>query len=543
MLKTLYKRIAEILTWPFRNHFLFLMAFFILATGPFFLWQFFYQHLLVNGILLTVHCFIISYVVTLLIGLIKPDVLRKVAQGILLAIAAISFAINFYCIFEMGYLLDADLARLMLGTDLNETREFASAMIPKWMIPALLGIYLVFIAIWAYSRKHKVNLGKNTSRLAMVGLLLCVLVNARAWKVWEEGPIHRIYEMTQYEVTDDLSSYFTHPKITFNDDSQQLPADVVLIIGESFSRSHSSMYGYDKETNPCLSDYRDNSLLFTFDSIDSPAPTTAESIRLMLSTYSQADEEHPDGKKWFEYTTIIELMQDCGYDTYWFGNQARGSKKNGATRVFAEACKRQKFLQHEGADRFNVTTDMVLVDSSYQYAREAKPNERHFIIYHMMGSHFDYAMRYPKEFARFTEQDYASQPQDHRATLAAYDNSILYNDYVVAQIINLFKDRDAVVIYLPDHGQVIYRDPKSPDYFSHGKKKNALSYALGVEIPLFIYTSPLYQERHPDIMQRISERQGKLERWNSDDLPYLLLDLIGVKDVGGETIRTKSMLN
>ena len=136
MLKTLYKRIAEILTRPFRKHFLFLMAFFILATGPFFLWQFFYQHLLVNGILLTVHCFIISYVVTLLIGLIKPDVLRNVAQGILLAIAAISFAINFYCIFEMGYLLDADLARLMLGTDLNETREFASAMIPKWMIPA-----------------------------------------------------------------------------------------------------------------------------------------------------------------------------------------------------------------------------------------------------------------------------------------------------------------------------------------------------------------------------------------------------------------------
>ena len=133
--------------------------------------------------------------------------------------------------------------------------------------------------------------------------------------------------MTQYEVTDDLSSYFTHPKITFNDDSQQLPADVVLIIGESFSRSHSSMYGYDKETNPCLSDYRDNSLLFTFDSIDSPAPTTAESIRLMLSTYSQANEEHPDGKKWFEYTTIIELMQDCGYDTYWFGNQARGSRR------------------------------------------------------------------------------------------------------------------------------------------------------------------------------------------------------------------------
>ena len=100
MLKTTFERIVDILMRPFRKHFLFLISFFILATGPFFLWQFFYQHLLVNGLLLTVHCFLISYVVTLLIGLIKPDALRKVVQGVLMVISAISFAINFYCIFE-----------------------------------------------------------------------------------------------------------------------------------------------------------------------------------------------------------------------------------------------------------------------------------------------------------------------------------------------------------------------------------------------------------------------------------------------------------
>lgn len=526
---------------PFRKHFLFLIAFFILATSPFFLWQFFYQHLLLNGFFLTVHCFIISYVVTLLIGLIKPDILRKIVQGIVLVVSAITFAINFYCIFELGYLLDADLARLMLGTDLNETKEFASVMLPKWMIPAVLGVYLVFLALWKLSKRHNMNLGKKMSWLAMGGLLLCLAVNYRAWGVWEEGPIHRIYEMTQYEVTEDLTPYFTHPTITFLDDAE-LPNDVVLIIGESFARCHSSLYGYDKETNPRMTAYRDSSMLFTFDSIDAPAPTTAESIRLMLSTYSQADEESESDKKWYEFTTIIELMQDCGYDTYWFGNQARGSKKNGATRVFAEACQQQKFLQHEGADRYNVTTDMVLVDSSYQYAREAKPDGHHFIIYHMMGSHFDFAMRYPKEFARFTEKDYASQPETHRTTLASYDNSILYNDEVVCQIINLYRDKDAVVIYVPDHGQVMYRNPRFPDYFSHGNKKNALSYDLGVEIPFIIYASPLYQERHPAIMQRIRERQSEPVRWNSDDLPYLILDLIGVKEVAGETIQPKSAL-
>lgn len=542
MLKTIFRKTADLLMMPFRKHFLFLIAFFILATGPFFLWQFIYKHLYLNGAFLMAHCFIISYVVTLLIGLIKPETLRKVIQGILMVIAAISFAINFYCIFELGYLLDADLARLMLGTDLNETKEFASVMLPKWMIPALLGIYLVFFALWKLSKRHNMNLGKKMSWLAMAALLMCMAVNYRAWPVWEEGPINRIYEMTQYEVTEDLTPYFTHPAITFIDDNE-LPANVVLIIGESFTRCHSSLYGYDKETNPRLSAYRDSSLLFTFDSIDAPAPTTAESIRLMLSFFSQADDDSSNPKKWYEYTTIIELMQDCGYDSYWFGNQARGSKKNGATRVFAEACQHQKFLQREGADNFNVTTDKVLVDSSYQYVRESKPEERHFIIYHMMGSHFDFAMRYPKEFAKFSEKDYADEPAKHRTTLASYDNSILYNDEVVSQIIQLFRDKDAVIIYVPDHGQVMYRNPKFPDYFSHGNKNNPVSYALGVEIPFFIYATPSYQQRHPAIMQRIREHQNTPRDWNSDDLPYLIMDLIGVKEVGKENIQTQSLLN
>ena len=73
----------------------------------------------------------------------------------------------------------------------------------------------------------------------------------------------------------------------------------MIIIGESFARCHSSLYGYDKETNPRLTALRDSSLLFTLDSIDSPAPTTAESIRLMLSTDNQTDEESPNAKKWY----------------------------------------------------------------------------------------------------------------------------------------------------------------------------------------------------------------------------------------------------
>lgn len=538
----LFKRLGDILQKPFREHFLFLIVFFVLATSPYFIWQFYVQKIYLNATFVAIHCYLVSYLVTFFIGLIQIATIRKVVQGILIVLACICFAVNFYCIFELGYLLDADIVMLILGTDINETKEFASVLLPNWIILAVGGIFLIFLFLWYFSRQHQLNLKKKMSWLAMFGLAFCIAINIYTWKVWKEGPIYRLYEMTQYEVTDNLQSYYTHPKVTIVDRKQR-PSNVVLIIGESFARCHSSLYGYEKNTNPHLVALRDSSLLFAFNQVNSPAPTTAESIRFILSTYSKADDSPKHLKKWFEFTTIIELMQDCGYECVWFGNQARGSKKNGAARVFAEACNRQWFLQREGSDNYNVNYDEILVDSSAQYSHQINPQEHHFIIYHMMGSHFDYSMRYPKEYAKFSEKDYPTDPQSHRSTLASYDNSILYNDYVVWQIISLYREKEAVVIYLPDHGQVMFRDANSPDYFAHGKLGDDISYAYGVEIPLIIYTSPLFKLKHPEIMQRIKDSQANDKTWNGDDIPYLILDLIGVTDVNGESIAGKSIIN
>lgn len=542
MLKSFCLKLGNILLKPFREHFLFLIAFFFLATSPYFFWhRIFVRGVNLYAFYLAVHCFVLSYLVTLLVSLVKPANVRRILQGVLMVVAAFSFAVNFYCSHELGYLLDADIATLILGTDINETREFASILLPIWIILTVVGVYLVFIVLGFLSKRYSFNLGRKASWVALAGLCLCVILTIHNWKVWEDGPIKLIEDMTHIAETDELQSHYTHPKITLTDKAQ-LPDNVVLIIGESFARIHSSLYGYDKSTNPNLGAYRDSSMLFTFDDVDAPAPTTVKSLRCMLSTYNRSDDTPANSKKWFEYTSIIELMENCGYDCYWFGNQARGSNNNGAARIFAEACTKQWFLQQEGIDRFNIRYDKVLVDSSYQFINQLSQQEHHFIIYHMMGSHFDYSRRYPEEFAKFSEKDYPTEPQERRATLASYDNSILYNDFIVAQLISLYQDKDAVVIYIPDHGQVMYRDPKDPKYFTHGKMNDKVSYALGVEIPFMIYASPSFQQKHPEVMQRIKYRQDHPKGWNCDDLPYLIMDLIGVKDINGEDVKLKSVL-
>ncbi len=534
------KKFIDLLLKPFREHFLFLISFFILATSPFVIRQICF-HFYINAFLQAVHCIVLSYFVTLLISIIQPKIIRRILTGLILSVSLVDFAINFYCVIQFGYFFDADVAMLIVDTNLNEAREFSSVLLPPWIIIVVVSIYTILLTIWILSKKHNLNLKKKTSLFAMAGLIICTLACGYSWPAWVDGPIHRLIGLSDYEAISDLRSHYTHPKIILQREAHST-SNIVLIIGESFARSHSSLYGYNKETNPYLEDYLNSSFLFAFDSINSPAPTTSESIRLMLSTYNKSQDNDAHKKKWYDYTSIVEVLQICDYNCHWFSNQSKGSRYNGIARIFANACQHQWFLQKEASLNDDANMDMILVDSSYHCINHLNSKEKYFIVFHMMGSHCDYSKRYPKEFSKFSENDYLDKPQNHRKTLATYDNSILYNDYVVSQIINLFKDKETIIIYLPDHGQVMYRDPKMPDYFVHGKPNDPVSCALGEEIPMIIFTSSLFQERHPDTMEHIKYRQDNPKSWNSDDLPYFIMDLIGVKEINGENIQSKSIL-
>ena len=542
MLKTILHKIGEILRRPFRESFLFLIAFFFLISTPYILWQLkIAQGFNIYDLYLACHCFVLSYLISLLANLIRPIILRNIVQGILIVLAAVLYAANFYCIFALDFMCDADIVLLMLGTDIHETKEFASMMLPTWIIMAVLAVYLFFIILWLVSKRHSLNLGKKASWIAMGLLCLCIAHSIHNWRAWKDGPLKLIQELSSIDTTNDLKSHFSNPKVSIID-KNQIPDNVVLIIGESFARFHSSLYGYEKNTNPYLSSLHDQSLLFTLDSIDAPAPTTVYSLQYMLTTYSLSDAKDKN-KKWYDTLSIIELMKSCGFGSYWFSNQARSGKFNFASRIFAEACDQYSFYQQEGSLDINNRHDIVLVDSTHQFNQTLSQQQHNFIVYHMMGSHYDYSMRYPEEFDRFSEKDYTTEPESHRPILASYDNSILYNDYVVYQIINLYKDKEAIIFYAPDHGQVMYRDLRHPDYHTHGKMNDEVRYSLGIDIPFMIYASPLYQKKHPETMQRIKYRQDHPKAWNSDDLPYLIMDLIGVKDINGEEVKPKSVLD
>ena len=543
MLKNSRTKICNILLSPFREHLLFLIVFFVLATSIYFI-RFIEYGNYYYSVHVLCHCLLISYIITLILSLIRNNLLRKTLQSIIILLSAFLFAANTYCFFEIGTLLDADYTMLALDTNASEAKEFLSSLVPLRFVINLIAIFVLFIILWAISKKHPIRFGHKWSFVAMGLLSICAIKNVPGWgwEIWKDGPIGKLTDLytslRDYDLPDEDQRNIELPTITF-EDNQQMPENVVLIIGESFARYHSSLYGYEKETNPCLSELKASSLLYALDSIDSPAATTALSLKFTLSIFDKNSQS--EEKKWYEYPSIIEIMKASGFDCYWFSNQPQNGQNNNIGRFYSIKCDQHWFLSHEDPTNDYKALDKVLVDTSFSFIETLDKKSPHFFIYHMSGSHFEYEKRYPKEYAKFNESDYISFPENQRSWLSSYDNSILYNDYVVEQILNLYKDTESIIVYLPDHGQDVFKS--SPSHCAHGKINDPVSYAFGVQIPFMIYASPLYQQKHPETMQRIKYRQDHPKAWNSDDLPYLIMDLIGVKEVNGEDVKLKSVLD
>ena len=156
----------------------------------------------------------------------------------------------------------------------------------------------------------------------------------------------------------------------------------------------------------------------------------------------------------------------------------------------------------------------------------ARPAMKNFYVLHLMGGHGLYYMRYPYIFTRFTPAD-VPPPQDQlddkeKLEVAQYENAIYYNDFVVSSLIGKFADKEALVIYIPDHGEDLYDNGR---HFSGHVEEHPTKATC--EVPLLIWASPAYRAHHPEKWQAICAATQR--PYMTDDLLHTLLDLLDIR--------------
>ena len=145
-------------------------------------------------------------------------------------------------------------------------------------------------------------------------------------------------------------------------------------------------------------------------------------------------------------------------ETYWISNQIAFGGLDSPISVVAYDADHLSF--HNVADYSNPGTyDEVLINPLLNAIQSGAP--RLFIVLHTLGSHENYAYRYPGEFDRFRPSLKEVQHVDigdlglAENIQNSYDNSILYTDHVIARAIEVLRATGAVATlwYVSDHGE------------------------------------------------------------------------------------------
>lgn len=294
----------------------------------------------------------------------------------------------------------------------------------------------------------------------------------------------------------------------------------IILIGESFSLYHSSLYDYAKPTNPLLAKRKEEGNLFVFDNV---VTLDDHTHGVMRSVYSLS----PKSNGFDNYPLFPACFRAAGYYTCLYDNQYFVGQ--GIT-----------FLTDKNlsATLFNVRND-----KGYQFDGDmirdiCKSRRPSLYIVHLQGQHYTYASRYPIAFNRFKADEYDLQrySSTQRNILAHYDNATYYNDYVVNELMNKFEKDSVCLIYFSDHGEEIY---DCRDYMGHGNAAYSPNLNYQMHIPFMIWFSPSAKSAFPHLVEQVKNAQHS--RISTDDISHVLLDMAGIKTEFFD--KTRSFIN
>ena len=297
-----------------------------------------------------------------------------------------------------------------------------------------------------------------------------------------------------------------HIKIDATSKLNVSPKNIILIIGESANRHHYSLYGYKRSTTPRLDSIK--SELYIFKDVITPHIQTLNAVRY-ICTFSN----HSAPKLYKKEPSIVEIFKAAGYKTYWIDNQGTGGIDTytpTSYRAFAKLSDKFVLLPNG----YNDEELLPILDSCLK-----ESNENKFVVIHLKGSHFPYK-DYPNEFRVFNSKENPSafckeMTDKDIENINNYDNTILYNDFIISSILKKVKSHSGLnlMLYTSDHGEEMY---DTQLYAGRGFENITPSMC---EVPFILYLNEAYKE----ILDTNSININRA--FSTEDIPHSLLDI------------------
>ena len=480
---------------------------------------------------------------------------RKILEYTIISITCLLDIVETYCNLNFGIIISPTLLQLVSQTNDSEAKGFINEYILTSVTLSLLALYCAAIAliVFFYKSKFFANIAKrllNGTRthhfliiIPLVALCICCykspvkteyitlilsnnIVDAelKYKSNCAYSNIQRLilaFRLSSIAKSENAELSKTVAKTTIKGCTHESPL-IVLVIGESYVRNHSQLYGYKKETTPFQVSEQKKGHLFAFSNSITPNNLTATVFRNLLSTTRVAD-----NKEWYKNTLFPRLLKLGGYQTTFISNQFVPTSYsiydflgdfylNDPTISNLMFDHRNKDLKKFDGELIPELKKAIAGNVPYK-----------FVIFHEIGMHVQFFGRYPKDQAIFKAADYNDRKglsNSEKQKVAHYDNAVLYNDHVKEQLIKTLYNKDAIVIFLSDHGEEVF----DYDHRDHRPQAIFTPQVLLSEyrIPMWIWCSKEYAKHHPNIVSRIKQSVNK--PFMTDDLSHLIFDLAGI---------------
>ena len=436
---------------------------------------------------------------------------------------------------ELGVIFDKEMVRNIVENitdrNINEARELLSYSLFLYVF--FLGIIpSIIIALINISHRKFFSVLMIRSILTLCLILTSTATFAMNYKFYTYfyrqnedllvyvTPIYPIVAVKKYIKREIQKGYTFHE---IGDDAHKIINNRkktigIMVIGETARADHFALNGYQRQTNPMLSQFNN---IINFKRMHSCGTSTAYSVPCMFSFF---DHENYSPEKAKQYSNVLDVLNKSGVNVVWQENNS--SCKGVCARIreinlLGNPDKNSKYYNNgQYYDEAMISSFDEVIDNT---------DSDVLLVLHSMGSHGPkYHNRFPDSFAKFKPYCKQASPQEcsNEELINSYDNTIIYTDHFLSSIINYLKQHDnsydTFMMYVSDHGESLGEN----GVYLHG-----LPYFIAPEaqthVPFIMWFSDSFDVDNnfkPDALTQLTGNE-----YTHDNLSHTLLGLFGVQ--------------
>lgn len=288
-----------------------------------------------------------------------------------------------YGIVSGGHALSADLILAVFQTNPGEALSYLKEQpLFLWAL-SLLGIFAISILVISLSRKMlkaapvqkpsiililmallALNMKSTLPRIKIFYLANTITSARTSLKAYEQYKIMKEIRLNRLSALPPLSI------------DSQARGTYVLVIGESASRDHMHVYGYDRQTTPWMDKMAGckGTTIFSY-----PYANYCQTI--LSLTYALSEKNQYNHIPLEEAYSIIDLAKAAGYDTYWISNQAGFSASDTPITIISSTAAHHTWINGRGAS----PSDSTYLDGKLITELPDNVDRPSFIVIHLMA--------------------------------------------------------------------------------------------------------------------------------------------------------------